>query len=53
MEGGHPDRNNITNKFADNCVDVLAKGVLARLSIGGGGRSPRKKYKSGKVVNLA
>jgi hypothetical protein len=53
MEGGHPDRNNITNEFADNCVEVLAKGVLARLSIGRGGGSPGKKYKSGKVVNLA
>jgi hypothetical protein len=38
MEGGHPDRNDITDKFADNCVNILANGVLARLSIGGGGK---------------
>ncbi len=25
MDGGHPDCNNITNKFANNCIDVLAK----------------------------
>jgi hypothetical protein len=53
MEGGHPNRNDITNKFADNYVNFLAKGVLAWLSIGRGGGSLGKKYKSGEVVNLA
>jgi hypothetical protein len=52
MEGGHPDRNDIIDKFADNCVDVLAKGVLARLSIGGGGGSPGKEYKTSEVINV-
>jgi hypothetical protein len=53
MKGGHPDRSDITDEFADNCVDVLLKGVLARLNIGGEQGSPQKKYKSGEVVNLA
>jgi hypothetical protein len=52
MEGGHPDHSDITNEFADNCVDILAKGVLAQLSIGGGGGSPGKKYKTVKVINV-
>jgi hypothetical protein len=54
MDGGHPDRNNITNEFANNCIDVLAKGILARMNIGGGGGgSPGKKNKTGEGANPA
>ncbi len=48
MEGGHPDRNDLTNKFADNCVDILAKGVLACLNIGGGEDHQERNTKSAK-----
>jgi hypothetical protein len=54
MYGGHPDCNDITGKFANNCIDVLAKGILARMNIGvGGGGSPGKKYTTGEGANPA
>ena len=54
MDGGHPDCNDITDKFANNCINVLAKGILVRMDIGGGGGgSPGKKYKTGEGANPA
>ncbi len=54
IDGGHPDRSDITDEFTNNCIDILAKGVLARMNIGGGGEgSPGKKYKTGDTANSA
>ena len=54
MDRGHSDCINITGEFANNCINVLAKGILVRMNIGGGGGGlPGKKYKTGEGANPA
>jgi hypothetical protein len=46
-EGGHPDPANITDDFANSAVDVLSKGIIARVNQLQSGGSPQiKKQKS-------
>jgi hypothetical protein len=46
-EGGHPDLANITDNFANSAVEVLLKGIIARVNQLQSGGSPLvKKQKS-------
>jgi hypothetical protein len=46
-EGEHPDPSNITDKLADFAVDVLSKGVIARVNfVQTGGSAQTKKQKT-------
>jgi hypothetical protein len=46
-EGGHPDPANITDDFANSAVEVLLKGIIARVNqLQSGGSLQIKKQKS-------
>jgi hypothetical protein len=51
QDGGHPGPNNIPDEFADNVIDVISKGIHARMRTGGGEGSPGKKAKTD-TINL-
>jgi hypothetical protein len=40
-EGGHPDPTNITDNFANSAIEVLSKGIIARVNQLQGGGSPQ------------
>jgi hypothetical protein len=44
-EGGHLAATDITDDFADKCIDVIRKGVIALSNYGGTGGLPPKKTK--------
>jgi hypothetical protein len=45
-EGGHPDPADITDDFANSAVEVLPKGIIARVNqLQSGGSSLVKKQK--------
>ena len=50
-DGGHPGPNDIPDKFAENVVGKLTKGIQARMQAGGDGSSPHKKPKQDETGN--
>jgi hypothetical protein len=52
-EGEHPDPANITDNFANSTVEVLSKGIIARVNQLQSGESPQIKKQMSDTGTLA